>query len=353
MRRSALAAPLLAMLACSGPAQTARPQRRYARRELRSEWLVRVLGLESRRRTDSTWLEPVAFRAGGGLVALLQARPTATYQFMLAVPKAPAWTEEMRGFGGNPSLGAPGDLVNVTRDGVTWYLDTLRHRIVGQDVGNLRHPIGVAPSGPVHSACAVTDSLLVFIRRDREGALFWYDHLGEEVRGSARVPAGLLVPRGSTWAEFRLSGSRTGACVLHAPRAPGVVAVTPDGLGPLVRFVEPTSKARTWVDRLLGREGVQGPGAVDATPIADAIAVLFAGQSDSAGRLVDYYSPRGVYLGTSVLPWRPRRIAGSDHRLYGVGELADSAVLASWVLPYDLRPKARADTSPVFVPAPR
>lgn len=325
------------------------------------EWQARVRRME-RILPNAARIDPIAMRAGGGILAVLHNRPLTTTELMLGdaaragslhVSASPSQTTEFRGFGRNPALGKPADVVNVSKDGIAWYLDSDRLRITSQDVGGMRSVMGyIHPKGPVRRACALTDSLIAYLRDDDIGGVYIYPQVpGSEVR-RFEIPQQLLTAT-VAWPHVRLAGSRGGPCVAFAGHMPGLAIITDEEVRSVAAFVELPGRKQGRLSRLWSTRRPDSIDVLDATSVPGAVAVLWAGRSDSAGRLVDFYSLRGAYMHTMVLPRRALRIAGAPHRLYVLAQYNDSVVVSSWVLPSVIRQAAPPPPEAVFVPKPR
>jgi hypothetical protein len=325
------------------------------------EWHARVRRME-RILPNGLRVDPLAIRAGGGLLAVLHDSPLTTTELMLweaaragslHVAASPSQTTEFRGFGSDPALGKPADVVNVSEDGIAWFLDSDRLRITSQDVGGMRKVIGyIRPPSPVRRACALTDSLIAYLRDDDIGGVYIYDLLpGSGVR-RFEIPRQLLDTATVAWADVRLAGSRGGPCVAFAGHMPGLAIITDEEVRAVAAFVEPAAPKPSRLSRLWSTRRGDSIEVLDATSVPGAVAVLWAGPSDSAGRLVDFYSLRGSYMRTMVLPRRALRIAGAPHRLYVLAQYNDSAVVASWVLPSAIRQAAPPSPPAVLAPRP-
>lgn len=305
------------------------------------EWEVREWKVE-RYIARGHHLEPVAFRSGGGVTALLQRSPLAMYEFMFDVPGHPAggladprkaWIE------GNPPFGSPSDIAGVTRDGVTLYLDGATGDIKAQTVSSRRAEVlDLGTSGSVQSACALGPNAFAYIDGSQPGEIFVrYVDSSAPARRLA-FPSGLVDSNEVRWSQLRFGGSNGGACVLWAPRMRAVVVVGDTALHAIDDFIEPV-KPEPWFARIwhwLSRTPPH-PYALDVTSVPGAVAVLVAGSTSGAGRIVDFYADSGSYLETMVLPRRALRVAGNHQRLFVLRESLDSILFASYVLPWSLR----------------
>ncbi|MGQ0647912.1 MAG: hypothetical protein ACT4P7_10095 [Gemmatimonadaceae bacterium] len=303
---------------------------------------------------DGLRLAPMAFRASGGLVALLQADPAATAEFMYESPKYPAYTTTMRGYGGNPSLGSPVDIALVT-DSTAWFVDASRGRIVSQNLGGLRQEIvTLRDANTVRRAGALDEDLVVFF--DDSAGVAHVQRLSGGPTTRLRLPddVGAL---GDPWNDWSLSGSLSSPCVMFSPFSPTVLVMSRDTLLRIDLASAPLG------DRRVDRQGawrrlalrLRGPsremvGPLDVTAFPTGIAALSRVGGDSAGMTIDLFDLRGEYQRSLVLSRPALRIAGALNRLYVLSQMQDSAMFASYPLPLVLRSKTKG-TLAVRVPS--
>lgn len=308
-----------------------------------------------------TSFHPIAFRAGGGVASLLQGPPRQQWMFLLAdsAQLASGSPVNPREAGDRAPLREPSDIVSVSDDGETWYLDPGIGRVTSQDIGGNRAVVAsLGTRRTVRTACALGDSTIAFVDSGRPGRIFVHGIGTPSAFRELPFPDGLLTDGGVRWPDLRFGGSPGGPCVLFAPRMRGVVVVTDSSARAIVPFVEPLSPvdrlhaSGAWYVRLLGflRRDPQRIGAMDATSVSGGVAVLFAGGTDDAGRLVDFYDASGAYRITMRLPHRALRIAGTHHRLVVLSERHGEVSLASYLLPARVRSQAPADEPDVIAP---
>lgn len=360
--RSALAAAvgLVAGAACTD----AEAGRRSARREVpvaSAEW---ERDLERHVRHP---VQPIALRAGSGLVALLHDPPLGYRIF--------AMRDQGRGAAGGPQigrpappgfwgLGRPSDVVGLHADSAgapadAWFLDPARGRVIGTNVGAARRTVaGLGTRGTVRTACTLGARAIAYLDEARpDTVLVRALHAPYAVRPYP-FPRGLLVGRGGAWTDLRFGGSQDGPCVIHAPRMRGVAVVTDTAVHAVAPFVEPLSRvdslyaAGAWYARavdLLSRDEPR-TGAIDATSWHGGAAVLFEGRTPDAGRVVDFYDARGAYVTSLRLPHRALRIAATRHRLVVLRQSHGRVFLASYVLPAEIRTGAVEDEPELVAP---
>ena len=310
-------------------------------------------------RTGSPF-RPIAFRAGGGIASLLQGPPLRHWMALLADsghigaggPSEPHVVRELHG------LGAPTDIVAVAADGYSWYLDPVRSRVVGENVGGEQITVAsLGVRGTVRTACGLGERAIAFLDTARPGRVFVRELAPPYATRELPFPDGLL-GRHVRWQDLRFGGSAEGPCVLFARAMRGVVVVSDSSARAISPFVEPLSRVDAlyargaWYAPLAGliawRE--RGVGALDATSVPGGVAVLFEGRTAAAGRLVDFYSDSGVYLETLHLPRRARRIAATPHRLIVLSAPDDRTFIASYLLPTGIRRRAAAAEPVVIAP---
>jgi hypothetical protein len=260
-----------------------------------------------------------------------------------------------------PPIGIPSDIVGVSSQGLTWFLDPERGRVTGQDVGGNRVVIAdLRVRGTVRTACALGEHAIAFLDAARPGQVFVHDLTEPFTTRTMSFPAGFVDEHSVRWTDLRFGGSPEGPCVLWAPHMHSVIVVSDSSVQPLGPFVEPLSATERdeqergawhrWLTYWFTRAAPPPVGALDATSVPGGVAVLFAGRTPYAGRLVDFYTETGQFLETMRLPFRARRIAGTRHRLLVLSARGDSVYVASYILPAKVRLLPTADEPPVIPP---
>lgn len=287
--------------------------------------------------------DPVAFRSGAGIVGLAQRSPASTYAIILERD-----TRHVSVTGGplrqtsrdsTLSQGTPADIVGVSSDGVVWFLFPDSGRVIGQDVGGPRRTEAtLAAAGTATTGCLVGDTALAYLDSARPGKVIVQD-LTQRMRDRVvAFPKGYVDGRDVKWSDLRFGGSSGSACVISAPRMRTVMLLDDSVVRPLGAFVEPVPPD-PWYRRLV-RWVMRSPApvyAMDATTYPGGVAVLYAGHTKGAGRIVDLYADSGGYLETMVLPEPSRRIAANRERIYALRQARDSILMASYVLPWSIR----------------
>jgi hypothetical protein len=301
------------------------------------EWEVRERRVE-RLIPVGQHLRPLAFRSGGGVTTLLQDSPLAMHQFMFDTPKYPAGglaALNRKQIGDTPGLGVPSDVIGVTREGVSLYLDRETGRVTSQTV-SIRRSIVVRldDRDTVQSGCALGERAVAFIEEARPGTVL-FRSIGEpSTAWTLPFPPGYTDGLEAKWSELRFGGAADGPCVLWAPRMRTVMIVSDSAVQPLGPFIEPV-EPEAWYHHVW-RWMTRAPAPVytlDATGFPGGVAVLFAGRTDGSGRMVDLYAANGAYLETMVLPRPALRVAGNWARLFVLSEHRDTVLLASYMLP--------------------
>lgn len=327
-------------------------------------------GARVRRVAQQEWeriLEPIpglrydvaSFRAGGGIVTTVHHPPSHSdaglpgfrWRFTLA--------DSGRYFNGGvvrtnrpedpASLTSASDVVSVTARGWAWFLDSARGRVIAENMGKERGIIasfGIPET--VRTACALNESAIVFLDSERAGRAFIHD-LGIHRTRTLVLPPNAAGLDSARWEDVRLDGSQYGSCVLTSPHMHGAMIISHAGVTVIDEFIEPPGARQDprWY-RALGhaiRPSVHPQGAIDATSFPGGVAILYAGRTAAAGRLVDLYTDDGRYLETMQLHRPVRRIAATRHRLITYASRGDTAYLGSYVLP----PRVRAMASDTMV----
>lgn len=302
-------------------------------------------------------IRPIAFRVGGGLVSLLHGPSLTNWMFALAdsgrggaaggpIPRTfnPA---------GGPPLQMASDVVAVSADNRSWFLDPRTGRIISEDVGLYDAAVAsLGTRGTVRTACALGEHAITYLDVARPDTVFVHEVASRATR-ALPLPAFAAVHE-VPWASLRFGGSPDGPCVVSSPQLRGLLVVTGSAVRAIDGFVEPLPvkpRDEAWyapLARLVSRDAdadsSAAPGALDATSFPGGVAVLFAGLTPDAGRLVDFYDTTGTYLTTLRLPHRALRIAASHGRLYVLRQRYDPhdgirgrVYLASYVLPARVR----------------
>lgn len=355
--RATLLTMLLVTTACRDGAAAGGATARDSLRTPSLEW-EREISLRV-----GTTAPTIAFSAGRGVVAFVLGPPLYTWMMTLAdsagsISGGPQVLRE-RDPVLNPPVGLPSDIVAVSESSHTWFLDGRTHNVVSEDVGGFTRLITrLHSTGPVSSACALSPTLIAFLDVSKTDTVF------VQQVGVDEPPAALPFPddfrnRRMPWESLRFGGSPAGPCVLHAPSMRGVLIVRRTSLDTVGTFVEPlypldqSVLQRAW--RAVAGVGTfwRDPptGAIDATSIAGGPAVLYEGQTQWAGALVDVYSPVGVYVTTLLLPHRALRIAANDYRLLVWSRREGRAYLSSYLLPANLRKRQVERDASVIPPS--
>jgi len=333
--------------------------RRHLGTLARAEWVTEV--------THRTRLpvNPLAMRAGAGLVSLLQGPPASQFWMFVLADSANAvagFRIDPQEVSDLPRLGDPVDIPGITADAWTLLLDRRSGRILGQDVGGNR--ISMAATGvrgSVLSACVHHQTSVALIDSARRGVVFVKPLAGAAKARALTVPSALLNERTVHWSELRFGGSPDGACILYAPRMRGVGVVTDTSVIALHEFVEPLTAVQQayasnrWYSALMERLNIGTlPRAVlDATSFPGGMALLFQGNSPEGGRMIDLYSDTGEYIESLLLPRRALRIAATRQRIVVLSESRSRVFLSSYVLPARARTSATTGEPAVIAPPGR
>lgn len=290
----------------------------------------------------------LAVRSGGGLAALIGDEYRTVHLIELrGMPRPPVMGGPVDSVGTatNPALKRPVDVVGVTSRGVAWFLDSAMKRVTSQDISGRRQVIAALDSvAEPQGGCVLDEATLAYIDGARPGTVL-IESDSTPVR-ALMMPRGYVDGRSTRWRDLRFGGSTGSACILWAPRMRSVMLVSASGVRPLGSFIEPVPPDR-WFHRL-ARWVARRPAPVyvlDATSVPGAVAVLYAGQTAGAGRVVDLYDESGGYLRTMVLHAPAHRIAGNRERLYVLRQKEAQVYFASYVLPWSIRRTMQNDQS--------
>lgn len=345
--------------ACGGePVVPSGPRVQPATVDVRPLWEVREERVE-RVFTDGKRPSVLAFRATDGLVALLADSPLATWQFMVVRPQYPAHgriRRTSRYIG--PSIGLPSDIVGVTNDGVTWYLDSARSRIVSRDVGSVTSIVAqLGPNVVARRGCMLSEDRLLYVDASRPSIVF--DHAQTTSTDADTMPVdGEEEQPLARWKEMRFGGSLSGGCLLWAPGFPRAWRFVIDSsrTGGMridtLHWRKRTQSGDHWwrfAWRSADRQRTSHPR--DATTLVAGLATLTADSEDRDTDVVELRDQQGEVKESWRLPRRALAIAGSRHRLFVLSAEADSIMLAAYHLPEWTRPGAlEAGTDAVAVP---
>lgn len=294
------------------------------------------------------YFEPAGFRSGGGLVGLAGRAPASAYAIILdsdpshvSVTGGPVARSSKDS---TLSQAVPADIVGVSGDGLVWFLSPDSGRIIGQDVGAPpRVEATLAAKGTATTGCLVGDTAVAYLDSARPDSIIVQDLTARDSDRAIPFPSGYVDGRAVRWTDLRFGGSSGSACVIHAPRMRTVMLLDDSAVRALGPFIEPVP-ADPWYRRL-ARWLMRSPPpvyAIDATTYPGGVAVLYAGHTRGAGRMIDLYADSGAYLETLVLPAPTRRIAGNRERIYALRQARDSILMASYVLPWSIRSKMPA-----------
>ncbi|MFQ5703822.1 MAG: hypothetical protein ACE5HT_07355 [Gemmatimonadales bacterium] len=322
----------------------------------RPEWEVREWEVEDMAGPGGR-ITALAFRAGGGLVVMLQDSPRTIWEFMFQLPAYPsiqALSDEWPQRHPAPAIGFPTEVVGVTADGAAWFLDSETGRVTSQNVAGYRATITqLGHYGFVRRACALGERAIAFLDDARPGWVFIQRIEPPADEWTLRFPREVLDNPHVDWTDLRFGGSLEGPCVLWTPRMSTVVVVSDSETHALGPFIEPP-RAESWYANLTRRvtRSSRVLTALDATSFPGGVAILFGGRTAHAGSLVDFYDRSGKYIETMLLVRRALRVAASRYRLFVLSQHQDSVWLASYVLPAAVSPRTAPRETKVRVPPP-
>ncbi len=226
----------------------------------------------------------------------------------------------------------------VTPDGITWYLDSASGRVVSRTVSaTSKIEATLDSAGAPRVGCVIDGRAIAFIENAHPETVFVQPLSPPAHVRALRIPRGYVDGLAVRWPEVHFGGSLGGPCLMWAPRMSTVMIVTDSAVRPLGPFVEPVIQ-EPWYRSIWYRIRHSAPVYTrDATSYPGGVAVLFAGHTAGADRMVDLYAESGAYLQTLVLPHRALRVAGNGERIYVLSQRLDSILLASYILPWSIR----------------
>lgn len=239
---------------------------------------------------------------------------------------------------GNPPLGAASDVIGITPDGVTWYLDSASGRVVSHNVGSTTAIEATLDTlGAPRAGCVLEGKSIAFIDNAHPETVF-VKPLSPASRARAlAIPRGYVDGGAVKWRDVHFGGSLGGPCVMWAPRMRSVLIVSDSAVRSLGPFIEPVVHEPWYRSIWYWMTRTTPVYTRDATSYPGGVAVLFAGHTAGADRMIDLYADSGTYLQTLVLPRRALRVAGNGERIYVLSQRLDSILLSSYILPWSIR----------------
>ena len=319
----------------------------------REEWRTDITG-----DTDSTMV-PLVFRASGTTVALLQASPTRISLFELnrrgmLLATRPARIDSVLNAAVPRDIIAPTELSRITDDGQVDVIDSATSTLVRESIGGFvfRRELPLLRGGSGR-LCTLSPATLLHVRTLGQRRTLEAFTLTANASDDALVGRHRLTVAPSSRLRFGNGDARR--CLLLAEREVlivGAPAVPSAGVSPQLSLLRAPGDSAA--PSTIGSHGSAADGArllqpfiVDAAIVDGGFVVLVGVESDTQGRILDYYNERGVYLQSAMLPFTASAMTGAGPRFLVLHQ--DDRFhwwLSSWLTPM----AARGATAP---PEPR
>ena len=319
----------------------------------REEWRTDITG-----DTDSTMV-PLVFRASGTTVALLQASPTRISLFELnrrgmLLATRPARIDSVLNAAVPRDIIAPTELSRITDDGQVDVIDSATSTLVRESIGGFvfRRELPLLRGGSGR-LCTLSPATLLHVRTLGQRRTLEAFTLTANASDDALVGRHRLTVAPSSRLRFGNGDARR--CLLLAEREVlivGAPAVPSAGVSPQLSLLRAPGDSAA--PSTIGNHGKAADGArllqpfiVDAAIVDGGFVVLVGVESDTQGRILDYYNERGVYLQSAMLPFTASAMTGAGPRFLVLHQ--DGRFhwwLSSWLTPM----AARGATAP---PEPR
>ena len=319
----------------------------------REEWRTDITG-----DTDSTMV-PLVLRASGTTVALLQASPTRISLFELnrrgmLLATRPARIDSVLNAAVPRDIIAPTELSRITDDGQVDVIDSATSTLVRESIGGFvfRRELPLLRGGSGR-LCTLSPATLLHVRTLGQRRTLEAFTLTANASDDALVGRHRLTVAPSSRLRFGNGDARR--CLLLAEREVlivGAPAVPSAGVSPQLSLLRAPGDSAA--PSTIGNHGKAADGArllqpfiVDAAIVDGGFVVLVGVESDTQGRILDYYNERGVYLQSAMLPFTASAMTGAGPRFLVLHQ--DDRFhwwLSSWLTPM----AARGATAP---PEPR
>ena len=308
--------------------------------------------------TDSTMV-PLVFRASGTTVALLQASPTRISLFELnrrgmLLATRPARIDSVLNAAVPRDIIAPTELSRITDDGQVDVIDSATSTLVRESIGGFvfRRELPLLRGGSGR-LCTLSPATLLHVRTLGQRRTLEAFTLTANANDDALVGRHRLTVAPSSRLRFGNGDARR--CLLLAEREVLIVSAPADpsaGVSPQLSPLRAPGDSATppTIERRVGAtDGARRlqPFIVDAAIVDGGFVVLVGVESDTQGRILDYYNERGVYVQSAMLPFTASAMTGAGPRFLVLHQ--DGRFrwwLSSWLTPM----AARGATAP---PEPR
>ena len=304
--------------------------------------------------TDSTMV-PLVFRASGTTVALLQASPTRISLFELnrrgmLLATRPARIDSVLNAAVPRDIIAPTELSRITDDGQVDVIDSATSTLVRESIGGFvfRRELPLLRGGSGR-LCTLSPATLLHVRTLGQRRTLEAFTLTANANDDALVGRHRLTVAPSSRLRFGNGDARR--CLLLAEREVLIVSAPADpsaGVSPQLSPLRAPGDSATppTIERRVGAtDGARRlqPFIVDAAIVDGGFVVLVGVESDTQGRILDYYNERGVYLQSAMLPFTASAMTGAGPRFLVLHQ--DGRFrwwLSSWLTPM----AARGATAP-------
>lgn len=285
---------------------------------------------------------PIAhFHVGHGLLAAGAATHFAMVSFLATPAERPALLPGHT-FGPRPPA-----ILGTADSTFVWAVNPASGRLFVEDVGDNQRARGrLHVRDSLRSACLSSSGFAYFLDDAFPSAIrqqpFSDSALDIEPKSIA-LPEYLR----DDFGNLSLRGSMSTRCAVFSSRGDSFQVIDA-ATGELAahEFVESSRVVRqgesllqSWIRSARERRHPRTT-AIDIAVDQQLIAVLFAGRSSDAARLVDFYHPEHGYIGSLRLPVRAERVALAYNRLYALARDTERAYLVSFVLPVKYRSTA-------------
>ena len=290
----------------------------------REEWRTDITG-----HTDSTMV-PLVFRASGTTVALLQASPTRISLFELnrrgmLLATRPARIDSVLNAAVPRDIIAPTELSRITDDGQVDVIDSATSTLVRESIGGFvfRRELPLLRGGS-GKLCTLSPATLLHVRTLGQRRTLEAFTLTANANDDALVGRHRLTVSPSSRLRFGNGDARR--CLLLAEREVLIVSAPAEpsaGVSPLLSpLLSPlrapgSSPAPPTIGRTDGATDstrLLQPFIVDAAIVDGGFVVLVGVESDTQGRILDYYDERGAYLQSAMLPFTASAMTGAGPR---------------------------------------
>jgi hypothetical protein len=306
----------------------------------REEWRTDIT-----EHTDSTMV-PLVFRAGGTTVALLQASPMRISLFELnrrglLLATRPVRIDSVLNAAVPRDIIAPTELSRITDDGEVDVIDSVSSTLVRESIGGFMFrrelPLLRGGSGKL---CTLSPATLLHVRTLGQRNALEAFTITASPKDDALVGRHRLIVAPSS--RLRWGNGDARRCLLLTDREVLIVSAPADpstGVSPQLTTLRAPSDSGPpptieHVGRAADSARLQQPFVVDAAIVDGGFVVLVGLESDSQGRVLDYYDERGRYIQSAMLPFTASAMSGAGPRFLALHQ--DGRYrwwISSWLTP--------------------